>query len=92
MTETSNARPGASPSPDVLTSRDGPMGVATSLPPKRSLWPKKHTSYPGLEIAVRVRVSFGVSVGIRVRFRLVLVLGLGLCPGVVSGPRSCCTL
>ena len=67
-----NTRPGANPSLIALTSRDGPMGVATSLPPKRSLWPKKHASYRGLEIAVRVRVrvSFSVRVGIRVKVRV----------------------
>ena len=54
LTLTPNTRPGVNPSPDVLTSRDGPMGVATSLPPKRSLR-LKQASYLG-----RVLVYAGV--------------------------------
>ena len=51
MTVTSNARPGASPSPDVLTSRDGPMGVATSLLPKRRVR-RNQESYRGRALVV----------------------------------------
>ena len=59
--------PGANPLLHVLTSRDGTMGVATSLPPQRSLR-LEQASYRACVFVVSVRVS--VSVRVRVRVRL----------------------